>query len=238
MCDGNGADWPLSKKFGAHPDTIFNLALKSKKMDLIPYGISFHVGSQQRDIGQWDNAIAQCKYLFDAAKSEGIPLKLLNLGGGFPTQYLIPTNKLSVYTTEITRRLKEDFGEEFPEIMVEPGRYMVGDAGIIVTKIILISKKSVLNQYEWIYLDCGVYNGLMEALGESIKYPIFTEKENTAEKKEYILAGPTCDSFDTLYQNFKYLLPSNLKDGDKLYFLTTGAYTSTYSTLHLMDFLH
>jgi len=120
--------------------------------------------------------------------------------------------------------------------MVEPGRYMVGDAGTIVTKIILISKKSVLNQYEWMYLDCGVYNGLMETLDESIKYPIFTEKENSAGKKEYIIAGPTCDSLDTLYQNFKYLLPSNLKDGDKLYFLTTGAYTSTYSTIAFNGF--
>jgi len=236
LVEGGEADWPLSKKFGAHPDMIYHLIIKAKNLGLTPYGISFHVGSQQRDVGQWDSAISQCKYLFDAAKSEGIQLKLLNLGGGFPTQYLIPTNKLPVYTTEITRRLKEDFGEEFPEIMVEPGRYMVGDAGTIVTKIILISKKSVLNQYEWIYLDCGVYNGLMETLDESIKYPIFTEKENSAGKKEYVLAGPTCDSFDTLYQNFKYLLPSNLKDGDKLYFLTTGAYTSTYSTIAFNGF--
>ncbi|HPR91030.1 MAG TPA: type III PLP-dependent enzyme, partial [Synergistaceae bacterium] len=223
LTDGSGADWPLSRKFGAHPDTIFKLILLAVKLGLEPYGISFHVGSQQRDIGQWDNAISACKYLFDCAEAEGITLKMLNLGGGFPATYISPTHETSVYAAEIIRFLKEDFGEDLPEIILEPGRFMAGDAGVLVTEVVLISKKSEANQYSWVYLDAGKFGGLIETLDESIKYPIYSEK--TGPVQETILAGPTCDSMDILYENEKYALPASLEEGDRLYFFTTGAYT-------------
>ena len=229
LTDGSGADWPLSRKFGAHPDTIFKLILQAAKLGLEPYGISFHVGSQQRDIGQWDNAISACKYLFDCAEAEGITLKMLNLGGGFPATYISPTHETSVYAAEIIRFLKEDFGENLPEIILEPGRFMAGDAGVLVTEVVLISKKSEANQYSWVYLDAGKFGGLIETLDESIKYPIYSEK--TGPVQETILAGPTCDSMDILYENEKYTLPASLEEGDRLYFFTTGAYTQTYSSV-------
>jgi ornithine decarboxylase len=229
LTDGSGADWPLSRKFGAHPDTIFKLILLAATLGLEPYGISFHVGSQQRDIGQWDNAISTCKYLFDCAKAEGVPLKMLNLGGGFPATYISPTHETSVYAAEIIRFLKEDFGETLPEILLEPGRFMAGDAGVLVTEVVLISKKSEANQYSWVYLDAGKFGGLIETLDESIKYPIYSEKTGPAQ--ETILAGPTCDSMDILYENEKYALPTSLAEGDRLYFFTTGAYTQTYSSV-------
>jgi len=229
LTDGSGADWPLSRKFGAHPDTIFKLILLAATLGLEPYGISFHVGSQQRDIGQWDNAISTCKYLFDCAQAEGIPLKMLNLGGGFPATYISPTHETSVYAAEIIRFLKEDFGQDLPEILLEPGRFMAGDAGVLVTEVVLISKKSEANQYSWVYLDAGKFGGLIETLDESIKYPIYSEK--TGPIQETILAGPTCDSMDILYENEKYTLPASLAEGDRLFFFTTGAYTQTYSSV-------
>ncbi|MDD4062409.1 MAG: type III PLP-dependent enzyme [Candidatus Pacebacteria bacterium] len=230
MCDGDGADWPLSKKFGAHPDTIFNLALEAKSMGLIPYGISFHVGSQQRDIAQWDNAIAQCKYLFDSLRERGVELKMINIGGGFPSDYLKPTKSLNVYSKEITRFLKEDFGAKLPEIIVEPGRSMVGDCGIIVSEVIMISEKSATSNYKWMYLDVGKFGGLIETIDEAIKYPIFSEQKSR-KLQEYIIAGPTCDSYDVLYEKNRYKLNSNIKEGDRLYIFTTGAYTASYSSV-------
>jgi len=237
LSEGGDADWPLSKKFGAHPDMVYHLIIEAKNLGLVPCGISFHVGSQQRDVGQWDSAISQCKYLFDSVKQEGIQLKLINLGGGFPAHYLQPTHELSVYTTEITRRLHEDFGDNLPEIIIEPGRSLVADAGVIVTEIVMISKKSVLNQHEWLYVDCGLFGGLIETINESIKYPIFVEHPNSGkERKEFIFAGPTCDSMDILYQDYKYSFPVDLKEGDRLYIFTTGAYTTTYSSIEFNGF--
>jgi len=229
LCDGSGADWPLSRKFGAHPDTIFNLAILAKKLKLIPYGISFHVGSQQRDIGQWDNAISQCKYLFTSLEEKGISLKMINIGGGLPSNYVNPVKSIDVYAKEITRFLKEDFGENLPEIIVEPGRSIAGNAGTIVSEVIMISQKSSEGQ-KWVYLDAGKFGGLIETIDESIKYPICTEK-NSKKLMEVILAGPTCDSMDILYENYKYCLNKSLKEGDKIYILHTGAYTASYSSI-------
>ena len=237
LSEGGDSDWPLSKKFGAHPDMVYHLIIEAKNLGLVPYGISFHVGSQQRDVGQWDTAISQCRYLFDSVKADGIQLKLINLGGGFPAHYLQPTHELDVYANEITRRLTEDFGENLPEIIIEPGRSLVGDAGVIVTEVVMKSKKSVLNQYEWLYVDCGLFGGLVETINESIKYPIFVDNPNSSkDRKEYILAGPTCDSMDVLYMDYKYSFPSDIKEGDRLYIFSTGAYTTTYSSIEFNGF--
>jgi ornithine decarboxylase len=229
LCDGSGADWPLSRKFGTHPDMAFSLAKKAKELGLIPYGISFHVGSQQREIGRWDDAISQCRYLFESLRKEGINLKMINMGGGFPAKYKFPTSEIKEYAKEITRFLEEDFPEKVPEIFIEPGRSLVGDSGVIVTEVVLISKKARVSPYRWVYLDIGKFQGMIETLDEAIKYPIYTERKG--EEKEVILAGPTCDSMDILYEDYKYRLPISLKEKDRLYILATGAYTASYSSI-------
>lgn len=237
LLDGEGADWPLSRKFGAHPDKIFNLILKARELGLIPYGLSFHVGSQQRDVGQWDNAIALCRYLFDALKKEGVTLGALNLGGGLPAHYLRPTPETAEYMKSIKRYLEEDFPKENMDIILEPGRSIAGDAGVIVSEIVLISKKSDTHDTRWVYFDVGKFNGLIETLDESIKYPIFLDRvfeRNNAS--EVILAGPTCDSCDILYENFKYKLPDDLKEGERVYICSTGAYTTSYSSVAFNGF--
>ncbi len=237
LSEGGDADWPLSKKFGAHPDMVYHLIIEAKNLGLVPYGISFHVGSQQRDVGQWDNAVSQCRYLFDSAKYDGIDLKAINIGGGFPAHYLKSAPSIDTYTKEITRILKDDFGDNFPAIIVEPGRSIVADAGVLVTEVIMISKKSIINQYEWVYIDCGIYNGLFDTINESIKYPIFSERIlSTKDTKEIILAGPTCDSLYVLYEDFKYSLPIELREGDRLYVLTAGAYVPTLSSIGFNGF--
>lgn len=237
LLDGEGADWPLSRKFGAHPDMVFNLILKARELGLSPYGVSFHVGSQQRDIGQWDNAIALCRYLFDSLRTEGIRLKALNLGGGLPAHYLKPTPETQEYMQSIKRYLKEDFPKEKLDLILEPGRSIAGDVGTIISEVSLISKKSEAQDTRWVYLDVGKFGGLIETLDESIKYPIFAEKETGNEElSEVILAGPTCDSYDILYENYKYKLPNNLKEGDRVYILSTGAYTASYSSVGFNGF--
>lgn len=232
--DGSGADWPLSKKFGSHPRMLSKLIIKAKELGLNNRGLSFHVGSQQRDIGQWNNAINHCHHLFQTAEKKGIKLNLINLGGGLPANYLYPTQSLTRYISEIYRFIEEDFGPKIPETIVEPGRALVGDAGVILSEIVLISKKSSSDLYNWVYLDVGIFGGLIEALGESIKYPIYSNR--SGRPKKVILAGPTCDSMDILYQNHKYELPGDIKVGDKLYIYSTGAYTTSYASVEFNGF--
>lgn len=229
LTEGTGADWPLSRKFGSHADLIYYLILQARDLGLNPYGLSFHVGSQQRDIGQWDDAIARCKYLFDAVAEDGIELRMINLGGGFPASYVDPTFSVQEYADEIMRFITEDFGENIPEIILEPGRSLVADAGLIVAEVVNISRKSKSNMYQWVFLDIGKFGGLIETIDESIKFPIYFEREGLAD--EIILAGPTCDSMDILYENFKYHMPDTTQPGDKVYIFTTGAYTRSYSAI-------
>lgn len=229
LTEGTGADWPLSRKFGSHSDITFYLILQAVELGLIPYGLSFHVGSQQRDIGQWDDAVARCKYLFDAVAEEGVELKMINLGGGFPASYVDPTYSVQAYAEEIMRFISEDFGDNIPEIILEPGRSLVADAGFIVAEVINISRKSQTNMYQWVFLDIGKFGGLIETIDESIKFPIYFDREGLAD--EIILAGPTCDSMDILYENFKYHMPDSTVPGDKVYIFTTGAYTQSYSSI-------
>ncbi len=236
LSEGGSADWPLTRKFGAHPDFIFQVALRAKKLGLVPYGLSFHVGSQQRDIGQWDSAIAQAKYLFESLSENGVRLKMINLGGGLPANYLKPTQPLHVYAKEITRFLEEDFGDHMPEIFIEPGRSITADAGVLVTEIVMISKKSSTADLTWVYLDAGKFNGLIETIDESIKYPIFVDGPTETTTKEVVLAGPSCDSMDTLYEKYKYKLPTDITEGDRVYILSTGAYTASYCSVNFNGF--
>ena len=232
------ADWPLSRKFGCHPDMAYDLIVMARDLGLVPYGISFHVGSQQRDIGQWNDAIAKTKYLFTSLEEEeGIKLSMINMGGGFPASYIDPTNELSEYASEITRYLSDDFGDDIPEIILEPGRSLVGDSGILTSEVILTSRKNNTALARWVYIDAVKFNGLIETLDEAIKYPVITNKDESGVKEsEVIIAGPTCDSMDIMYENAKYKLPTTLKSGDKIYWLSTGAYTSTYASVEFNGF--
>ncbi|MDR1875153.1 MAG: type III PLP-dependent enzyme [Synergistaceae bacterium] len=234
LTDGLGADWPLSRKFGAQPDVVFDNILLSKKLGLNPRGISFHVGSQQHDVTQWRVALKNCKELFCAAKQQGIDLDLVNMGGGFPAHYLHPVEDTYVYAAEITDYMREFFGGEFPQVIVEPGRYMVGDAGVLVSEVVMISRKERESGIPWIYLDVGKFGGLIETLDESIRYPIYSER--TGYANDYVLAGPTCDSMDVLYEKQPFRMPSSIEEGDRLYIFTTGAYTQTYSAVFFNGF--
>ncbi len=231
---GTGSDWPLSRKFGAHPELILDMARFAARSGLEPYGISFHVGSQQRDIGEWDDAIARTKLLFEELEEQGIALGMINIGGGFPAAYLDPTHPVEIYTSEIGRFLTERFGDALPRIITEPGRYLVADAGVLVSEVILITGKARQSLYRWVYIDAGLFGGLIEAMGEAIKFPIFFDAEGAAE--EIILAGPTCDSMDVLYETYKYSMPNQASTGDRLYIYTTGAYTHTYSSVSFNGF--
>ena len=229
------ADWPLSRKFGCQTDMAMDLLVLAKELGLEPYGISFHVGSQQRDIGAWDAAIAKVKVIFERLKEEdNIVLKMINMGGGFPANYITRTNSLETYAEEIIRFLKEDFGDELPEIILEPGRSLIANAGILVSEVVLVARKSRTAVERWVYTDVGMFSGLIETMGEAIKFPIWTEKKG--EMEEVVIAGPTCDSADIMYENYKYGLPLNLAIGDRMYWISTGAYTTSYSAVEFNGF--
>lgn len=229
------SDWPLSRKFGCQTDMAMDLLVLSRDLGLQPYGVSFHVGSQQRDIGAWDAAIDKVRVIFKRIRSEnGIHLKMINIGGGFPANYVTRTHDLSTYAREITRFLQEDFGDDMPEIVLEPGRSLVANAGVLVCEVVMISRKSNTALSRWVFVDVGKFSGLIETMDEAIKYPLYCERGGACE--EVILAGPTCDSVDILYEKYRYSLSNELRIGDRLYWFSAGAYTSSCSSIEFNGF--
>ncbi len=232
------AEWPLSRKFGCHADMAVELMILAKNLGLDPRGISFHVGSQQKDISAWDSAIGKVRFIADRLKEQAdIDIRLINMGGGLPAHYYSKVHEIPKYGKGIQHYLEEDFGsgDELPEIIIEPGRALVGDAGVLVSEVVLVARKSRDALNRWVFLDIGKFGGLIETLDESIRYPIYLETD-AGEAEEVILAGPTCDSMDILYEDYKYALPLDLKPGDRIYWFSTGAYTTTYSSVEFNGF--
>src|SRR6202035_5420900 len=230
-----GAEWPLSRKFGCAPEMAIDLLRKARDLGLDPYGVSFHVGSQQTDLGQWDGAIGAAARMFTLLAEADINLRMVNIGGGFPARYRGPVASVEQYAQAVTAALTRHFGNDLPEIIVEPGRSLVGDAGLIQSEVVLIADKGDGAGKRWVYLDIGKFNGLAETMSESIKYRIEAPGRNGASGP-VILAGPTCDSADILYERTEYALPLGLEVGDKVEILATGAYTASYASVGFNGF--
>lgn len=236
LFDCEGAEWPLSRKFGCEPEMAVELMVCAHALGLRAYGISFHVGSQQSDVGSYDRALEHVAEIFQALSEKGIDLSMVNMGGGFPARYLRDIPDVDSYARAISDALHQHFRNRMPETIIEPGRGMVGNAGILQAEVVLISRKSSrLDELRWVYLDIGKFGGLAETMGEAIRYPIRTPRDG-AELAPCVLAGPTCDSADVLYEHTPYPLPVSLEIGDKVLIGSAGAYTTTYSAVAFNGF--
>ena len=235
LFDCAGAEWPLSRKFGCDPAMAPDVLEHAHRLGLEAHGVSFHVGSQQRRTQAWDLALKTASAVFRACAERGIVLSMVNLGGGFPTKYVRDVPPVENYGRSIFRALRKHFGNAIPETIIEPGRGMVGNAGVIEAEVVLISKKSDNDNVRWVYLDIGKFGGLAETMDESIRYPIKTPRDGD-RLGPCVLAGPTCDSVDVMYEKQPYDLPVSLEIGDKLLIEGTGAYTATYSAVAFNGF--
>ncbi len=235
LCDGAGAEWPLSRKFGCEPEMAADVLEHAHRLGLAAYGVSFHVGSQQKNVHAWDGALASAAAIFRACAERGISLSMVNLGGGFPTRYLQEVPGAISYGEAIFASLRRHFGNALPETIMEPGRGMVGNAGLIETEVVLISKKSEQDAMRWVYLDIGKFGGLAETMDEAIRYPLRTPRDGD-DTAPCVLAGPTCDSADVMYEKTPVELPLSLSIGDKIIIEACGAYTTTYSAVAFNGF--
>ena len=230
-----GAEWPLSRKFGCAPEMAVELLRRARDFGLDPYGVSFHVGSQQTDLAQWDGAVGRAAEMFSLLAEADIELRMVNVGGGFPAHYRSDVPAIDGYARAVMAAITRHFGNHLPEIIVEPGRSLVGDAGIIQSEVVLIAEKGNADGRRWVYLDVGKFNGLAETMDESIKYRI-TTPGRAGVSGPVVLAGPTCDSADILYEDTEYRLPLGLEVGDKVEILSTGAYTASYASVGFNGF--
>jgi ornithine decarboxylase len=229
------AEWPLSRKFGCDPAMALALMGYAKILGLTPVGISWHIGSQTKHPEMWYDTLELMGNLWDEASMHGHELSLVNIGGGFPTYYGVEITPPQEYGKKLMDRVRKQFpGAEY--IMVEPGRGLVGSAGCIAAEVLLVSKKTSMDVIKWVYLNIGRFSGLAETEGEAIKYQFVVPGKESSNLMKCILAGPTCDSADVLYEKNKVSLPIDISHGDVLIIKNCGAYTSTYSTIAFNGF--
>jgi ornithine decarboxylase len=233
--ENEGADWPLSRKFGTTIESARDLMTDAAALGLDPYGLSFHVGSQQTTTQAYEAAIGKVAMLFTDLTEAGVNMRMINLGGGFPTRYRDEVPGIDQFGNAIMRAMTEHFGNALPELLVEPGRFIVGDAGLVSAEVVLVSRRDRNDPVRWVYLDIGRFGGLAETEGESIKYRITTPHDGT-RMGPVAIAGPTCDGADILYERTNYRLPLALKSGDRVELLSTGAYVSTYASTKFNGF--
>ena len=234
LVDNVGAEWPLSRKFGCSFAMAGELLVRARALGLDAAGVSFHIGSQQTDLTQWDHVLGDIAGFYADLKARGVELKLLNLGGGFPGRYRTDVPSIEEYGAAVMAAVRKHFPEPL-ELIVEPGRGIVADAGVIEAEVVLISTKDLGEDRRWVYLDVGKFTGLTETMDEAIKYRLVTVHDG-GPVGPVVLAGPTCDSVDIIYEKTDYQLPLALKTGDKVRFLSCGAYTLTYSTVGFNGF--
>jgi ornithine decarboxylase len=235
LVENEGADWPLSRKFGTTIDQARALMVRAGEMGLDPYGLSFHVGSQQTTTKAYELAISKVGMLFTDLTEAGVNLRMLNLGGGFPTRYRDDVPEIEQFATAIMRAMATRFGNNLPEMVVEPGRFIVGDAGLVSAEVVLVSQRNPDSPVRWVYLDIGRFGGLAETEGESIKYRITTDHDGT-QLGPVAVAGPTCDGADIMYEKANYRLPLKLRSGDLVQVLSTGAYVTSYAAQNFNGF--
>jgi ornithine decarboxylase len=232
-----GARWPISRKFGCPPETAVELYRRADKLGLSPYGVTFHVGSQQTVPGAWAEGIRVSGSVRDVLAADGIDLELLNLGGGLPAQYDERIPSLADYGAAIRAAVAETSG--FPRLIIEPGRYLPGDAGMIRSEVVLVTERTEPVRRRWVYVDVGRYGGLVEVEADAIGYPLVATRAGEAvgdETEPMVLAGPTCDSTDVMYEESRRLLPVDLRPGDHVDFLAAGAYTTPYASVGFNGF--
>jgi len=232
---GVGADWALGSKFGCpEPEAGHLLAVANDAGH--PVGVAFHVGSQQRRPDAWDPPLAAAARLRAGLRTTGGDLAVISLGGGFPATTLDAAPFDDRYGATIMASLARQLGPHPPEVMAEPGRALVAEAGVLETEVVLVAERDGVR---WVYLDIGLFGGLAEAYGESIRYrleAILDGSPLAGEVGETVLAGPTCDSIDVLFRKNRYRLPLDLRPGDRLRFQSAGAYTTTYSSVGFNGF--
>jgi ornithine decarboxylase len=228
-----GAECPLSKKFGTTLDRARDLLLAAPALGLVPHGLSFHVGSQQTATGAYELAIAQVAMLFTDLKNQGCELKMLNLGGGFPIRYQDDVPDTGTFGDAIMHAMTRHFGNDLPEMLIEPGRAMVGNAGVVAAEVVLVCRRMPEDERRWVYLDIGRFGGLAETEGEAIRYRVTAGNGATGP---VVLAGPTCDSVDIIYDKAPYRLPLDLRSGERVLIHDTGAYVTSYAAQNFNGF--
>jgi ornithine decarboxylase len=227
--DDSGSVFPLSRKFGAESHHARALLQQAEKLGLRPYGLTFHVGSQCAATSAWLQAIAGMGRLMRQLRADGITIEMLDIGGGFPARYQDDVPSIGQIGNVVNRALEDLLPYQPALIAAEPGRHLVAETAVMVSTVLGREERA---GEEWLYLDVGAYNGLIETqqtVGQW-RFPLWSSRldHGAVEQVPFTVTGPTCDSADTMFYGAP--LPVTMAEGDRLFVASAGAYTLSYAS--------
>ncbi len=227
--DDSSSVFPLSRKFGAEAHHARALLLQARMLGLQPYGLTFHVGSQCTATSAWVQALSSVGRLMRRLLQDGVRLEMLDIGGGFPARYGEPAPSITEIGAVVNRALDELLPYRPALVAAEPGRHIVAETAVLVAEVL---GREVRAGEDWLYLDVGAYNGLMETqqtVGQW-RFPLWSSRADhgAVEQVPFTVTGPSCDSSDTMF--FGALLPITMSEGDRIYVGSAGAYTLSYAS--------
>jgi ornithine decarboxylase len=213
----------LSRKFGCDPHAAIGLLEHAGRGGIRVSGLSFHVGSQVGRPDKYVEAIDTCGRLIEEARERGLPaLEVLDIGGGFPIDYLERAPPIDVFCAPIREALARL--PEGTRVIAEPGRYICGPAGTVITTVMGRAKRE---GRWWYYLDDGIYGTFSGQQYDKMRFPIEPMRGAGRPRHDCVISGPTCDSFDVVAEDMP--MPE-LAIGERLVARQMGAYTSSTST--------
>ena len=205
----------LQYKFGCTAEEVMPLARLIEQTGHEFYGLCFHIGSQCIYSENYVKAIEAAHRLISELDLVGFNTRLLDIGGGFPVEYVQPLPSIEEFCRPIARALDKHIRPGI-KVISEPGRFIAASP---VTLVCSVVGKSYRDGKVWYYLDDGLYSTFSGIVYDHCQYPVITNREG--EAKLSVLAGPTCDSFDVMYDGL--MIPEH-EVGDRIMFMATGAY--------------
>jgi len=213
----------LSRKFGCDPEAAPGLIRQARDLGVAVSGLSFHVGSQSRSPDTKVRAIEACTAILRAMQGQGLRSPAtLDIGGGFPIDYLEPAVPIDEFCAPIRASLAAV--PPGTRVIAEPGRFICGPAGTVLTTVM---GRAFRDGRWWYYLDDGLYGSFSGQLYDHARYPIEPLRRLAGQALHSVLAGPTCDSIDVIAEDIE--LPP-LQAGDILVGRQMGAYTAASAT--------
>jgi len=210
----------LGYKFGLNGADLIPMLELAVQLGLKPTGIAFHVGSQSSNPYIYVDTLVTLKGVLDQLVLKGIKLELIDIGGGFPVQYLEPIIPLEQFCAPIAAVLENYY--HHVRLLAEPGRGLAGPSSILITRVIGKAKR---RNIDWYYLDDGLYGSFSGIVFDGARYRIDALREG--ELRSAVLAGPTCDSFDVILKDASV---PDLEVGDLLVVDNIGAYSNASAT--------
>ncbi len=211
----------LSSKFGCEASEAVDLLVAAADLGLVAEGVSFHVGSQCCNFENYVQSLNLAAAVMAEARSRGQPMKILDIGGGFPAPYHRDVPPIALLARKINAEIDRLFPQDV-EIIAEPGRYLVANAATSIARIIGKARRDGKTCY---YIDDSVYHTFSGIIFDHCKYPLRAFK--SGRKEVCAVFGQTCDGLDVL--SLSEELP-NLELDDLVYAENIGAYSSASAT--------